>query len=56
MSSTYIDVDLDTRLNEYSQDKDDICKVDLKYNSSSRKKDTASVSVEVWLYWLDAGS
>ena len=49
-------MDLDLSLNEYSQNKDDICKVYLKYNSSSRKKDTASVPVELWSYWLNDGT
>ena len=56
VSSSYFDVDLDLRLNDYSQDKDEMCKVNLKYSSSPRKKDTASVPVELWTYWLNAGT
>ena len=54
VSTSYFDEVFDRKLNGYSKDKDAICKVNLKYNSSSRKKDTAAVPIELWLYWLNA--
>ena len=56
VSTSYFDEVFDRKLNSYSKDKDAICKVNLKYNSSSRKKDTAAVPIELWLYWLNAGT
>ena len=49
-------MDLDLCLNEYSQHKDEICKVNLKFSSSSRKKNTVSVPVELWSYCLNTGT
>ena len=51
VSAYYFDEVLDRKLNDYSKNKDAICKVNLKYNSSSKKKDTAAVPIELWLYW-----
>ena len=54
--SSYFDVELDQSVLEYSQDRDEIGKVTLKYDSSSGMNYTASVSIELWLYWLNAGT
>ena len=56
ISSTHFDVKLDQLENIYSQDRDEISKVNLKYDLSSRKKDTASVTIELWLHWLTFGT
>ena len=39
---------------EYSQDRGEIGTVTLKYDSSSGMNYNASVSIELWLYWLNA--
>ena len=56
VSASYFDEVFDRKLIDYSKDKNAMCKVNLKYNSSSRKKDTAAVPIELWLYWLNAGT